>query len=115
MSSVREPVGGSTLHYSAENGDMTIGSGNWRINSSQLLDGGRIAYRLHYAFVTNDGNVEQGDVPWPFVYARTEDPFKRGLKQIHWQCPPPGFVPSGQLTPQETFTIDVCLANRTRP
>jgi len=114
VSSVHEPVGGATTHYSAENGTMTIGSGNWRINSSQQLDGGRIAYRLHYTFVTDDGSVEEGDVPWPFIYARSEDPFVRGIKQIAWQCPPPGFVATEQLTPKETFEIDVCLGNRAK-
>jgi hypothetical protein len=115
VNAVREPVGGATFHYSAENGTMTIGSGNWRVNSSQSLPGGRISYRLHYTYVTSDGSVEEGDVPWPFVYARSEDPFARGLKQIAWQCPPPGFVANESLTPQETFEIDVCLGNRAKP
>lgn len=115
VSSIHEAVGGATLRYSAENGTMTVGSGNWRINSSQLLDGGRIAYRLHYTFVTDDGAVEEGDIPWPFIYPRGEDPFARGEKQIAWQCPPPGFVATAQLTPRETFEIDVCLESRARP
>jgi|GEM_PF-4940957 hypothetical protein len=115
VSSVHEPVGGATTRYSAENGNMTIGSGTWRINSSQPLGDGRIAYRLHYAYVTNDGSVEEGDVPWPFVYSRAEDPFARGIKQIAWQCPPPGFVASAPLTSQESFEIDVCLGNRVKP
>jgi hypothetical protein len=114
VSSIHEPVGGATFHYSAENGTMTIGSGNWRINSSRVLPGGQIAYNLHYTYVTNDGSIEEGDVPWPFIYARDEDPFTHGIKQIHWQCPPPGYVANETLTPQETFQIDVCLGNRAK-
>lgn len=104
VAAVQEPVLGPrrfALNYNGIHEELRPRDGLFDAVSSRTLDRTHVAHNVHYTFLYPDGHLEQGYVPWPFVYRMRDDPFRQpGQKRVLWQPPPPGFQPTVPMSPQ---------------
>jgi hypothetical protein len=57
---------------------------------------GNHCYYVQYQWLYPTGGTEVGNVPWPFCYPPNGDLIARGLRQIPFNEPPPGYqLPAG--------------------
>lgn len=65
-------------------------------------DGTNTCYYGRYLWEYPDGSSENAAIPWPFCYARGQDPIAAGLRHFPFPLPPSGYVapPGTYLAPE---------------
>jgi hypothetical protein len=73
-----------------------------------VADDGRNCYYGRYELEYSDGASEDGEIPWPFCYAPSADPFLLPPHPIPFPLPLAGYVlpPGTELTPIERDVYD---------